>query len=50
MLGWFPRDFESVADILEELVCERVRNVALDAAWKSEVDEDIVGERVDNGL
>ena len=45
----FPGDLESAADFLEELVCKRVRIVAFDAAWKSKVSEDIVGESADNG-
>ena len=45
----FPGDLESFAYFLDELVCKRVRIVAFDAAWKSKVSEDIVGESADNG-
>ena len=45
----FPGDLESATDFLEELVCKRVRIVAFDAARKSKVGEDIVGESADNG-
>ena len=45
----FPGDLESFAYFLDELVSEGVRIIAFNAAWKSKVREDAVGESADNG-